>query len=118
MKSSILLSCAALVLATASACARKETAPKPEAAPPAGRPAASATTEKTYELRGKIVSRDVAKGTVTVDHEKIEGLWDPMTMGFELRGGDAATLPPDGSRIRATLHAEGGRYWLTDVRPE
>jgi Cu/Ag efflux protein CusF len=106
-----------LLVAFAPSCARKaeESAataavtPAPEAAPAA---------EKTYALRGKIVSRDPATGKLTVEHEKIEGLWEPMTMGFEVRGGDLASLPPDGARIQATLHVEDGRYWLTDVRPE
>jgi Cu/Ag efflux protein CusF len=110
---------AVVVLGVASACARKETAPALEAGASTEQPAATpATGEKTYELRGKIVSRDSAARAVTVEHEKIEGLWEPMTMGFEIREGDVSALPPDGSRIRATLHVEDGRYWLTEVRPE
>lgn len=69
-------------------------------------------------MRGKVVSLDAARNQITVDHEKIEGLWEPMTMAFEVGGGEPGRLPPEGSTIRATLHAEGGRYWLTDVAPE
>jgi Cu/Ag efflux protein CusF len=55
---------------------------------------------------------------ITVDHERIEGLWEPMSMAFEVRSGEPGSLPPEGSTIRATLHVHGGRYWLTYVRPE
>jgi Cu/Ag efflux protein CusF len=102
------------LVAFAPACARKPESAGTEAVTPT----AAAASEKTYAFRGKIVSRDPAKGTLTVDHEKVEGLWEAMTMGFEVRGADLASLPPDGARIQATLHVENGRYWLTDVRPE
>ena len=110
-----------LSIAFAPACAREPETAEPAAITPttAAAPAEAApVSEKTYVLRGKIVSRDPAKGMLTVEHEKIEGLWEPMTMGFEVRGGDPASLPPDGARIQATLHVEDGRYWLTEVRPE
>jgi hypothetical protein len=41
-----------------------------------------------------------------------------MSMAFEVRGGEPGSLPPEGSTIRATLHVEDGRFWLTDVRAE
>jgi Cu/Ag efflux protein CusF len=119
MRNGICIVAAVLFVGAANACARREAAPAPEAGASTQQPAAAARTEeKTYELRGKIVSRDRAARTLTVEHEKIEGLWEPMTMGFEIREGDVADLPPDGSRIRATLHVEDGRYWLTEVRAE
>lgn len=103
-------------LALLAACARKEQSSAAADREAVATPAAG--VEKTYPLRGKIVSRDPAKNEITVDHEKIEGLWEPMTMAFEVRGGDPASLPPEGSTIRATVHVQDGRYWLTDVRPE
>ena len=113
---------AGILLGTALAllpgCRGKETAPPPSPSAQIATPAAATAAEKTYELHGKIVSRDAAAGTVTVDHERVEGLWEPMTMAFEIRGSDVGSLPPDGTRIRATLHVEQGRNWLTDVRPE
>jgi hypothetical protein len=41
-----------------------------------------------------------------------------MTMAFEVREGVAGSLPAPGATIRATLHAQEGRYWLTDIRTE
>jgi Cu/Ag efflux protein CusF len=99
------------------ACARKEEAPAAAAGAEApATPAVSA--EKTYPLRGKVVSVNAAENKITVDHERIEGLWEPMSMAFEVRGGEPGSLPGEGSTIRATLHVEGTVYWLTDVRPE
>lgn len=103
-------------LAVLTACKGKPASPPPSSS--AEEATAATGTEKTYELRGKIVSRDAAARTVTVDHERVEGLWEPMTMAFEVRGSDVEALPAVGTRIRATLHVESGRHWLTDVRPE
>ena len=98
------------------ACARKEEPPAAAVGEAAATPAAA--LEKTYPLRGKVVSVNVAENKITVDHERIEGLWEPMSMAFEVRGGEPGTLPPEGSTIRATLHVENGRYWLTDIAVE
>jgi Cu/Ag efflux protein CusF len=128
---------AALVLGIvllAPACSKPETTGSSEPAPAApaaapeataapavaatGAPEAGATSaEKTYTMNGKIVSRDGAKGTVTVDHEEIPGLMAAMQMTYEVRGTDVANLPADGSRITSTLHEQGGDYWVTDVKP-
>jgi Cu/Ag efflux protein CusF len=102
-------------LVIVTACARKE---PPPAAEDRSSPTPAAGVEKTYPLHGKVVSLDAARNQITVDHERIEGLWEPMSMAFEVRGGEPGNLPPEGSTIRATLHVENGRHWLTDVMPE
>ena len=74
-------------------------------------------SEKVYELRGKVLHRDVQQNALTVDHEAIPGFMEAMTMDYPVRGANVATLPPDQSRIQATLHvAKDGSYWVTDVR--
>ena len=80
----------------------------------AATPAASGE-EKTGELHGTIVSRDVAKNTVTLKHEKVEGIMDAMTMPFEVRDGKVDALPADGTHVMATLHEQNGQYWVTGV---
>jgi Cu/Ag efflux protein CusF len=112
MKSGLWLFAVVVVLATVVACARKEEAPAAASSESSTTPAASA--EKTYPLRGKVVSVNAAENKITVDHERIEGLWEPMKMDFEVRG----SLPPEGSTIRATLHVDNARYWLTDITVE
>jgi Cu/Ag efflux protein CusF len=72
--------------------------------------------EKTYALRGVIVSRDSISNTVMVRHDRIEGFMEAMTMDFSVRGAAVDTLPPSGQRIEARLHVIDGAYWLTDVK--
>jgi len=116
MRSKLWVNAILMSLVVVAACARKEQAPAAAGGEFAATPAAG--VEKTYPLRGKVVSLDAARNEITVDHEKIEGLWEPMSMAFEVRGGEPGSLPLVGSTIRATLHAEDGRYWLTDVTLE
>ena len=116
MRFRLWLSTVLLGFAVVVACARKEEPPAATVGEAAATPAAA--LEKTYPLRGKVVSVNVAENKITVDHERIEGLWEPMSMAFEVRGGEPGTLPPEGSTIRATLHVENGRYWLTDIAVE
>lgn len=120
MRSKFLVSAIVMSLVIVVACARKESPPAavPIATGEPTSPSPAASAEKTYPFRGKVVSLDPARNQITVDHERVEGLWEPMSMAFEVRGGEPGSLPPEGSTIRATLHVEGGSYWLTDVRPE
>jgi protein SCO1/2 len=45
---------------------------------------------KVYKLRGKVVSTDVSKGEVTLNHEAIPGFMEAMTMPYKLK--DASIL--------------------------
>lgn len=74
-----------------------------------------AVEEQTYDLRGRIISRDPANNQLTVDHEEIPGYMAAMTMPYEVRGQNVAELPADGTIITATVHATDEAYWLTDV---
>jgi len=78
--------------------------------------AAPVAAEKTYTMKGKLVSRDVSRNEVTIDNEDVPGVMSPMTMAYELRGAKVASIPPDGSKITSTLHEQDGKYWLTDVK--
>jgi protein SCO1/2 len=72
--------------------------------------------QKTYEMRGKIVSRDRVENTLTIDHEEIKGYMEAMTMDYSVRGAKVEQLPPDGSRVRAKLHVVDDGFWVSDVR--
>jgi protein SCO1/2 len=72
--------------------------------------------QKTYELRGKIVSRDRGENTLTIDHEEIKGFMEAMTMDYSVRGAKVDALPPDGSKVRATLHVVDDAFWVSDVK--
>jgi Cu/Ag efflux protein CusF len=116
MRAKFWVSAVVMSLVVVTACARKEQPAAAAGDQSSGTPAAG--VEKTYPFRGKVVSLDPARNEITVDHEKVEGLWEPMSMAFEVRGGEPGNLPSEGSTIRATLHVQDGRNWLTDVRPE
>jgi protein SCO1/2 len=91
-----------LTLAAIVACGR----PHEAKAPPA---------EKTYTMKGTLVSRNSAKNQVTIDHEEVPEVMSAMTMDYELRGAKVSSLPPDGTKITSKLHEQGGKFWVTDV---
>ena len=93
-----------LLLVAFAACTAEE--PKPLSEP----------GEKLYAVRGVILSRETTSNTVSVEHEAIPNFMAAMTMDFPVRGAKVAQLPPDRSRIEATLHHSGNQFWLTDVR--
>lgn len=107
MKKLSLLLLAVLIVAALAACQSREAeAPAEDVA---------AVEEQTYDLRGRIISRDPATNQLTVDHEEIPGYMAAMTMPYEVRGQNVAELPADGTAITATVHATDEAYWLTDV---
>ena len=57
-------------------------------------------------LTGQIVSVDVERGTLLVDHDEIPDYMSPMTMEFQASAADLANAEP-GQRIRARLIEEG-----------
>ena len=93
-----------LLVLTLTACSGEE--PKPLSEP----------GEKLYTVRGVILSREATSNTIHVDHEAIPNFMAAMAMDFQVRGAKVAQLPPDGSRIEATLHHGASTFWLTDVR--
>ncbi|HXI11058.1 MAG TPA: copper-binding protein [Thermoanaerobaculia bacterium] len=78
--------------------------------------ATSTASEKLYVVTGKILGRDAKASQITVDHDKIEGFMEAMTMNYVVRGADVATLPADGSKFTAKLHVTDDGYWVTDVK--
>ncbi|MFN2416193.1 MAG: SCO family protein, partial [Pyrinomonadaceae bacterium] len=68
---------------------------------------------RRYELKGKVVSVDPAKGEATVEHEDIPGFMAAMTMDFPVRDADSLKVMEAGQSIQATLvYADDGAYWL------
>ena len=76
---------------------------------------AAAQVPHGYELQGKVVSIDVAKGLVVADHEAIPGVMKAMTMPFKA---DAATLRAlvPGKRFLGRMENRNEEWWLFDVR--
>ena len=65
-----------------------------------------------YDLKGKVVAVDRAKGEVTVEHEDIKGYMPGMTMPFPLRDADALKTVEVGDGIQATLVVTDDAFWL------
>jgi len=68
--------------------------------------------ERRYELKGKVVGVDRARGEVSVEHEEIKGYMDAMTMDFPLHDADALKTVEVGDRIQATLVVTDDGHWL------
>lgn len=96
----------ALILALACGKAKISNADKPLSVP----------GEKLYALQGKIVGRDAAENSLTIDHEAIPGYMEAMTMDYIVRGAKVDALPPNGTAIAATLHVTDDHgIWITGV---
>lgn len=69
--------------------------------------------EQRYELKGKVVSVDRAKGEVSVDHEEVKGYMAAMRMDFPVRDAEALKVMEAGDQLQAALVvADDGSYWL------
>lgn len=69
----------------------------------------SATQQKTFTIRGTIVSTDATH--VTLDHEAIPGFMEAMTMPYKLKDPSIVSELHPGDRMTAALHVdedEGG----------
>ena len=72
--------------------------------------------ERLYDVRGRIEGRDASDNLIRLNHERIPGFMDAMTMEFTVRGAAVTSLPPDGAEVVAKLHVTDRAYWLTDVK--
>jgi Cu/Ag efflux protein CusF len=86
---------------------------------PAGcqKPADSApkATEKLYEVKGKVVSVNAEKRTVTLDHEDIPGLMKGMRMEFAVEDPKLLTGLAAGDAVQGKLKVRSGDYVLTEL---
>lgn len=71
--------------------------------------------ERRYDLKGKVVSVDRAKGELTVDHEDIAGFMPAMRMPFPLHDAGALKEVDGGDGIQATLVVTDESYWLENT---
>ena len=70
------------------------------------------SVERRYDLKGRVVAVDRAKGELTIDHEEIVGYMPAMTMPYTLRDEDALKVVDVGDKIQATLVVTDDGYWL------
>jgi len=78
-------------------------------------PAHSAAGEKTYHIRGVVVSTDAAKGTVTLDTDAIPGFMQAMIMPYTLKNpGIIGELHP-GDTLTADLFTSNAESALDNI---
>lgn len=70
--------------------------------------------KKQYVLQGKVESVDVENKTLTVDHQKVEGWMEAMTMAYGVHDPAALKSVKAGDRIQATVYEDD--YSLYDVK--
>lgn len=75
--------------------------------------AAQPTERERYEIKGRVVSVDRAKGEVSLDHEEVKGYMAAMTMDFPIRDAEALKVLEPGDQVQAFLVvADDASYWL------
>jgi len=73
---------------------------------------------KRYPMKGKVVSVDRAAKKAKIDHEKIDGFMDAMTMDFPIKADWVWDDLTPGSEIRAELIVDSSAdepYWLENI---
>ena len=68
-----------------------------------------------YDIKGKVVSVDKEKQTVTISHEEIKGYMGAMVMPFKLKEDWTFTVLVPGDQISGTLVVDGASSWIEDV---
>ena len=79
---------------------------------------ADKSTEQRYPMKGKVVSVDVAAKRAQIEHEKIDGFMDAMTMDFPIRADWVWGELKPGADIRAELVVDSTAkdpYWLENI---
>jgi Cu/Ag efflux protein CusF len=71
---------------------------------------------KEYILRGEVKRLDGKSQLATVDHEKIEGWMEAMTMEYPVKNPDDFSRLKVGSKIEAKVIVQDLDYWLADIK--
>ena len=73
------------------------------------------TAEKTYHIRGVVLSADAAKGTVTLDTDAIPGYMDAMIMPYALRNPSIIGELHPGDTITADLYTSDSASAIDNI---
>lgn len=69
--------------------------------------------QERYEIKGKVISVDRAKGEVALNHEEVKGYMAAMTMDFPVRDAEALKVMEPGDQVQAFLViGDDASYWL------
>jgi protein SCO1/2 len=71
---------------------------------------------KEYALHGEVKALDPKAQIATVDHEKIDGWMEAMTMEYPIKDQQDFNKLKVGSKIDAKVIVQGTDYWLVDIK--
>ena len=71
---------------------------------------------KIYDLKGKVVSVEPDKKTVTLDHEDIPGFMKAMEMKFSVEKAVSLEGLKTGDQVQGKLKVTGSDYIITDLQ--
>ena len=74
------------------------------------------SSERRFDLKGKVVAVDRVQRQVTIAHEKIAGYMDAMTMPFNVHDDWAVPILAPGQEVEATLVVREDRSWIEGLR--
>lgn len=77
--------------------------------------AADQPLTKQYDVRGKVVTVDADRKTVTLDHEDIPGLMQGMEMEFKVENPKLLEGISAGDEVHGQLEVRSGDYFITDL---
>lgn len=103
MKKHALIAGLGLALAFGAAACKKAEAP------------AAAVSSQDYAVIGVVKGFQSEGKVIILQHQKIEGLMDAMTMGFELQDPKAAKDLKPGDKVHATLSKLNELYKITAI---
>ena len=109
---------ALLIVAAATSCGGQDETPAKESAAPAAAAPASVQPpagKKEFVLRGKVESVDAAAGTMSVNHENVEGWMSAMTMTYKPDKPAIMEKLKTGDQITAKVY-EGDFAMLYDIQ--
>ena len=73
------------------------------------------SSQKRYDLTGKVLTIEPDKQVITVAHEEIKDFMPAMTMPFTLREDWPFKVLAKGDQITATLVVDGTEFWLENI---
>jgi Cu/Ag efflux protein CusF len=73
-------------------------------------------TVKRYQLHGQIVRLDPQAHSAVINHEKIEGWMEAMTMEFPVKDRGEFRALHVGDSIAATVFVRDLDYWIGEIR--
>ncbi len=74
--------------------------------------------DKVYDVKAKVVSVDIEKKTVTLDHEDIPGLMKAMTMTFPVDDAKLLESIKPGDQVHGRLRVKSGENVITELRKQ